>query len=208
MLSVLQITELRRDKLSMKLFQFDRKGRWQGFTTNWRKRNWVTDVFLYGIQVAAVLYSLVMVAEIIDMICDFRSPHPYGLYEEMTIGGLIFRMLSKCWLLGLVICIVVFFCNRRVIKWKLDGILWMFILFFSVSIATMVVENEMFLYFSVFSIGSLAIYFLSLFLPKRVGETNTTTFRQCRKSSSWLITLSFIVLLMWLFMLCDAISRF
>lgn len=192
----------------MSLCKFDIKGRWQRFAANWRQRNWVTDVFLYGIQVAAVLYSLVMIAEIIDMIYDFRDPYPLSCYEGMTIGGLIFRMLSKGWLVGLGVCIVVFFCNRRVIKWKLDGILWMFILFFGVSIATMAVENEMFLYFSVFSIGSLAIYFLSLFLPKRVGEKNTTTFRQCRKPSNWLITLSFIVLLMWLFMLCDAISRF
>ncbi len=193
---------------NMNLYKFDIKDCWQGFTTNWRKRNWVTDVFLYGIQVAAVLYSLVMVAEIIDMICDFRDPNPLICYEGMTVGGLIFRMLSKGWLVCLVLCIVVFFCNRRVIKWKLDVILWMFILFFSVSIVTMAVENELVLYFSVFSIGSLAIYFLSLFLPKRVGETNTTTYRQCRKSSNWLIALSFIVLLMWLFMLCDAISRF
>lgn len=186
----------------------DKPSRWQGFTANWRKRNWVTDVFLYGIQIAAVLYSLVMVAEMIDIICDFRSPYPYGLYEEMTLGGLIYRMLSKGWLVGLVVCIVVFFCNRRVIKWKLDGILWMFILFFGVSIATMAVENEMFLYFSVFSLGPLAIYFLSLFLPKRVGETNTTTFQQSRKPSNWLITLSFIVMLLWSILLCDAISRF
>lgn len=192
----------------MNLCKFDIKGRWQGFTTNWRKRNWVTDVFLYGIQIAAVLYSLVMIAEIIDMISDFRDPYPLSCYEGLTIGGLIFRMLSKGWLVGLGVCIVVFFCNLRVIKWNLDGILWIFILFFGVSIATMAVENEMFLYFSVFSLGSLAIYFLSLFLPKRVGETNNTTFQQCRKPSNWLITLSFIVLLMWIFMLCDAISRF
>lgn len=184
------------------------KGRWQRFTVNWRKRNWVTDVFLYSIQVAAVLYSLVMVAEIIDMICDFCSPNPYGLYEEMTLGGLIFRMLSKGWSVGLVVCIVIFICNRRVIKWNLDGILWMFIIFFGVSIATLVVENEMFVYFSGFSLGSLAIYFLSLFLPKRVGETNTTTFQQCRKPSNWLITLSFIVMMLWSILLCDAISRF
>lgn len=161
-----------------------------------------------GIQIAAVLYSLMMVAEMIDMICDFRDPYPLSCYEDLTISGLIFRMLSKGWLVGLGVCIIVFFCNRRVIKWKLDGILWMFLLFFGVSIATLAVENEMFLYFSVFSLGSLAIYYLSLFLPKRVGETNTTTFQQCRKPSNWLITLSFIVLLMWLFMLCDAISRF
>lgn len=192
----------------MNLCKFDIKSRWHGFTANLRKRNWVTDLFLYGIQVAAVLYSLVMVAEIIDMICDFRSPYPYVLYEEMTFGGLIFRMLSKGWLVGLVVCLVVFFCNRRVIKWNLDGIFWMFILFFGVSIATSAVENEMFLYFSVFSLGSLAIYFLSLFLPKRVGETNTTTFQQCRKPSNWLITLSFIVMMSWSILLCDAISRF
>lgn len=192
----------------MNLYQFDIKERRQRFIANWRKRNWVTDVFLYGIQVAAVLYSLVMVAEIIDMICDFLSPYPYGLYEEMTIGGLIFRMLSKGWLVGLVVCIVVFFCNRRVIQWKLDGILWMFILFFGISIATLAVENEIFLYFSVFSLGSLAIYFLSLFLPKKVGETNTTTFQQCRKPSNWLITLSFIVMMLWSILLCDTISRF
>ena len=189
----------------MNLCKFDIKGRWQGFTVNWRKRNWVTDVFLYGIQIAAVLYSLVMIAEIIDIICDSREPNPYGLYEEMTIGELIFRMLSKGWLVGLGVCIVVFFCNRRVIKWKLDGILWMFILFFGVSIATLAVENEMLLYFSVFSIGSLAIYFLSLFLLKRVGDTNMTTFQQCRKPSNWLITLSFIVMLMWCILLCDTI---
>ncbi len=188
--------------------QSDKPSRWQGFTANWRKRNWVTDVVLYGIQIAAVLYSLVMVAEITDMIYDFRDPNPYGLYEEMTIGTLIFRMLSKGWLVGFVVCIAVFLCNLRVIKWKLDGILWMFILFFGVSIATLAVENEMFLYFSVFSLGSLATYFLSLFLPKKVGETNTTTFQQCRKPTNRLITLSFIVMLMWIFMLCDAISRF
>lgn len=188
--------------------QSDKPSRWQGFTDNCRKRNWVTDVFLYGIQIAAVLYSLAMVAEIIEMICDFRDPYPLSCYEGMTIGGLILRMLRKGWLVGLAVCIIVFFCNRRVIKWKLDGILWIFILFFGVSIATLAIENEMFLYFSVFSLGSMAIYFLSLFLPKRVGETNTTTFQQCRKPSNRLITLSFIVLLMWIFMLCDAISRF
>lgn len=192
----------------MNLCKFDIKGRWQGFTVNWRKRNWVTDVFLYGIQIAAVLYSLVMIAEIIDMIYDFRDPYPLSCYEGMTIGGLIFRMLSKGWLVGLGVCIVIFFCNRRVIKWKLDGILWMFILFFGISIATMAVENEMFLYFSVFSLGSLAIYILSLCLPKRVGETNTTTFQQSRKPSNWLITLSFIVMMLWSILLCDAISRF
>lgn len=192
----------------MSLFKFDIKGRWQGFTANWRKRNWVTDVFLYGIQIAAILYSLVMVAEIIDMICDFRSPYPYGLYEEMTIGGLIFRMLSKGWLVGLGVCVIVFFSNRRVLKWKLDGILWMFILFFGISITNSAVENEMFLYFSVFSLGPLAIYFLSLFLPKRIREANKTTFQQCRKPSNWLITLSFIILIMWILLLCDAISRF
>lgn len=192
----------------MKLFKFDIKGRWQGFTVNWRKRNLVTDVSIYGIQIAAILYSLVMIAEIIDMIYDFRDPYPLSCYEGMTIGGLIFRMLSKGWLVGLGVCIVIFFCNRRVIKWKLDGILWMFILFFGISIATMAVENEMFLYFSVFSLGSLAIYILSLFLPKRVGETNTTTFQQSRKPSNWLITLSFIVMMLWSILLCDAISRF
>lgn len=186
----------------------DKPSRWQRFIANWRKRNWVTDVFLYGIQIAAVLYSLVMVAEIIDMICDYNAPSPLSRYEGTTIGGLIFKMLSKGWLVGLVVCIVIVFCNRRVVKWKLDGILWMFILFFSVSIATAAVENEMFLYFSVFSLGSLAIYFLSLFLPKRVGETNTTTFQQCRKPSNWLITLSFIVMMLWSILLCDAISRF
>lgn len=192
----------------MNLSQFKIKGIRQKFTANWRKRNWVTDVFFYGIQIAAVLYSLVMIAEIIDMIYDFRDPNPLICYEGMTVGGLIFRMLSKGWLVGLGACIVIFFSNRRVIKWKLDGILWMFILFFSVSIATMAVENEMFLYFSVFSLGSLATYFLSLFLPKRIGETNTTTFQQCRKPSTWLITLSFIILIMWIVLLCDAISRF
>ena len=123
----------------MNLCKLDIKGGWQGFTVNWRKRNWVTDVLLYGIQVTAVLYSLVMVAEMIDMIYDFRDPNPLICYEGMTVGGLIFRMLSKGWLVGLVVCIVIFFCNRRVVKWNLDGILWMFILFFGVSIATMAV---------------------------------------------------------------------
>lgn len=146
----------------MKLFQLDRKGRWQGFAVNCRKRNWVTDVFLYGIQIAAVLYSLVMVAEMIDMICDFREPYPLSCYEDLTIRGLIFRMLSKGWLVGLGIYIVVIFCN-------------------------------------------LSIYYLSLFLPKRVVETNITTIQQCQKPSNWLITLSFIVMLMWCIMLFDTI---
>lgn len=193
---------------NINLCKFNVKDCWQGFTANWRKRNWVTDVFLYGIQVAAVLYSLVMIAEMIDMICDFRDPYPLSCYEDLTIGGLIFRMLSKGWLVGLGVCIIVIFCNWRVIKWKLDGILWMFLLFFGVSIATMAVENEMFLYFSVFSLGPLAIYFLSLLLPKRIGDTNMTTCQQCRKPSNWLITLSFIVMLLWCILLCDAISHF
>lgn len=194
--------------MTKKTNKSDKPSRWQRFIANWRKRNWVTDVFLYGIQIAAVLYSLVMVAEMIDIICDFRNPYPLSCYEGMTIGGLIFKMLSKGWLVGLAVCIIIVFCNRRVVKWKLDGILWMFILFFGVSIATSAVENEMFLCFSVFSLESLAIYFLSLFLPKRVGETNTTTFQQCRKPSNWLITLSFIVMMLWSILLCDAISRF
>lgn len=71
----------------MNLCKFDIKGSWQGFIANCRKRNWVTDIFLYSIQVAAVLYSLVMIAEIIDMICDFRDPYPLICYEGMTIGG-------------------------------------------------------------------------------------------------------------------------
>lgn len=181
----------------MDLSKTEKQGFWQRFTANFAKRNWVTDVFLYGIQVASVFYALLMLAELIDIVYDFRSPEPYGLYEEMTIGGLIFRMFSKGWLLGLVVCIIVFICNLRVIKWKLDGILWMFILFFVISIFTSEVEEEMFQCFSVFSLGSLAIYFLSLFLPKRVGDTNMTTYQQCRKPSNRLITLSFLILLMW-----------
>lgn len=192
----------------MNLLKFDKKEMWQRFAADWKKRNCVTNIILHGIQVAAVLYALVMVLEIIDMVCDFCSTDPYWRYEDMTIGELLFWMLSKGWLPGLVACLVVYFCNRRVIIWKLDGILWMFILFFCISIATSIVENEMFLCFSVFYLGSLAIYFLSLFLPKRDGETNTTTFQQCRKPSNWLITLSFIVMLSWSILLCDAISRF
>lgn len=186
----------------------DKPSRWQRFVSNWTKRNWVTDVILYGIQVAAVLYGLAMVLEIIDMICDYRDPHPLLVYEDMTVRGLIFRMLSKGWLLGFAVCIVVFICNRRVIRWKVDGILWMFLLSFGISILTLLVEEEFFIYFSVFSLGSLAAYFLSLFLPKRIGDTNMTTFQQCRKPSNWLITLSFITLLVWILMICDAISRF
>lgn len=85
--------------VNMNLCKFDIKDRWQGFTVKWEKRNWVTDVFLYGIQITAVLYSLVMIAEIIDMSYDFRDPYPLSCYEGMTIGGLIFRMLVKAgWL--------------------------------------------------------------------------------------------------------------
>lgn len=189
----------------MKLLKFDIRGNWQRFTANWKRRNWVTDIFLYGVQVTAVLYSLVMVLELVDMVCDFRSPTPYGIYEEMTVEDLFFRMLSKGWLVGLAVCIAVFFCNRRVIKWKADGILWMFILFFGISMSTLAVEEEMFLYFSVFSIGPLALYFLSLLLPQNIGETNTTTFQQCSKPANWLITLSFILMLLWSIFLCDII---
>lgn len=191
----------------MNLFKSVKHGIWQRFTANWTKRNWMTNIFLYGIQVAAVLFSLVMVAEIIEMVFEFREPYPSSRYEGMTIGGLIFRMLSKGWLAGLAACVLVFFCNRRVLKWEADGILWLFILFFGISIATSAVENEMFLYFSVFSLGSLAIYFLSLLLPKRIGEANKTTFQQCRKPSNWLITLSFIVMLLWSILFYDSICR-
>lgn len=192
----------------MNLLKFDKKEMWQRFAADWKKRNCVTNIILYGVEVAAFFYALVMAAEIIDMVCYFCSTDPYKPYEYMTIGGLFSKMLSKGWLVGLVVCIVIFFCNRRVIKWKFDGILWMFILFFGVSIVTLAVENEMFLYFSVSSLGPLVIYFLSLFLPKRAGDTNITTIQQCRKPSNWLITLSFIVMLSWSILLCDAISRF
>ncbi len=191
----------------MKLFKFDIRGSWQRFTANWKKRNPITDILLYGVQVATVLVALVMVLELVDMVCDFRSPTPYGHYKEMTVGGLLFRMLGKGWLIGLAICIAVFLCNRRVIKWKADGILWMFILFFVISMSTLAVEEEMFLYFSVFSTGSLALYFLSLLLPKNIGETNTTTFQQCCKPANRLITLSFILMLLWSVFLCCIICR-
>ena len=186
----------------MNLCKCDNHGIWQRFTANWIKRNLVTDIILYGMQAAAVLFALAMVAEIVYMVCDFRSPHPYGLYEGMTIGGLILRMLSKGWLVGLAISIIVLFCNRRVIKWKADGVLWMVILSFVISISTLAVEDEMFLCFSFPSIGVLALYFLSLFLPKRIGETNTTTFQQCRKPSNRLVTLSVIAMLLWIILLC------
>ncbi len=191
----------------MNLYKFDKQGICQRFIANWKKRNRVTDILLYGVQVAAVLYSLVMVLELVDMVCDFRSPTPYGIYKEMTVGGLLFRMLNKGWLVGLAVCITVFFCNQRLIKWKADGILWMFILFFGISMSTLAVEEEMSLYFSVFSIGPLALYFLSLLLPKNIGETNTTTFQQCCKPANWLITLSFILMLLWSIFLCDIICR-
>ncbi len=186
----------------------DKPSRWQRFASNWAKRNWVTDVILYGIQVAAVLYAFCMIIEIIGMICDYRDPHPLLVYEDMTVGGLIFRMFSKGWLLGLAVCIVVFICNRRVIRWKADGIFWMFNIFFIISMFALAVEDEMFICFSVFSIGSLAIYIISLFLPKRIDGVNTTTFRQCGKQSNWLVTLSFLVMWLWCFNLSYSIMHF
>lgn len=191
----------------MELCKSDKPGRWQSFKANWTKRNPVTDILLYGIQVAAVFYSLAMLAEIAGMVSDFRDPHPLICYEGMTVGGLIFRMLSKGWLAGLAVCIVVFICNRRVIRWEADGILWMFILFFIISLFTSAVEDEMFFCFTVFSVIPLAMYSLSLFLPKKIGDSNTTTFRQCSRPANWLITLSFLIMLMWSILLCDVISR-
>lgn len=191
----------------MKLFTLDVRGIWQRFTDNWKKRNWVTNIFLYGVQVAAVFYGLLMVLELVDTVCDFCSPLPIGNYEDLTVGGLLFNMLSKGWLPGLAVCIAVFFCNRRVIKWKADGILWMFLLFFGISISTLAVEDEMFLYFSVFSIGPLLLYFLSLLLPQKIGETNTTTFKQCRKPSNRLVSLSFVAMMLWVVLLgCVVVS--
>lgn len=61
---------------------------------------------------------------------------------------------------------------------------------FGISVSALAVEDEMFLYFSA-----------------QVGETNKTTFHQCRKPSNWLITLSFIVMLLWLFFIYDSICR-
>lgn len=179
----------------------------QRFVADWKKRNCVTDIILYGVQVAAVLCALVMVEKIIDMVCNFCSTDSYWRYEDMTIGGLFSEMLCKGWLSGLAACIVVFFCNRRVIRWKADGIIWIFLLLFGISVSTLAVEDEMFIYFSVSSIGGLAIYVLSLLLPQKIGATNKTTFRQCRKPSNWLITSSFIVILLWLFFIYDSICR-
>ena len=185
-----------------------RQSRWQRFTANVAKRNPVTAIILYGIQAAAVICSLAMILEMIDMICDFREPHPLACYEGMTIGGLILRMLSKGWLAGMAMCIVVFFCNRRVIKWNADGILWMFNLLFVISMFTLAVEDEMFIYFSVSSISALAMYVLSLLLPKRVGGINTTTFQQCLKPANRLITLSFLIFLLWCITLSYSITHF
>lgn len=191
----------------MNLLKFDKHEIRHQFVANWTKRNWVTNIILYGIQVAAVVCALVMAEKIIGMVCDCCSTESYLPYEDMTVGGLFSEMLSKGWLPGLVACLVVYFCNRRVIQWNADGVLWLFILFFVISISTLAVEGEMFLYFSASFIGSLAIYFLSLFLPKKVGDTNKTTFQQCRKASNWLITSSFIVMLLWLFFISDSICH-
>lgn len=68
----------------MKQCKISIKGNWQRFTANWRKRNWLTDIILYGIQVAAILSAFVMVVEVIDIVRDFCSPHPFRSYEEMT----------------------------------------------------------------------------------------------------------------------------
>ncbi len=65
----------------MNLSKSLKHGIYQRFTSNWRKRNLVTDIILYGIQVATILYALVMVVELIDMINDFRDPHPLSHYE-------------------------------------------------------------------------------------------------------------------------------
>lgn len=191
----------------MNLFKFDKHEIRQRFVADWKKRNCVTNIILYGIQVAAILCALVMVEKIIGIVCDFCSTDSYWRYEDMTIGGLFSEMLGKGWLPGLVACIVVFFCNQRVIRWKADGVLWLFLLFFGISVSTLAVEDEMFLYFSASFIGGLAIYVLSLLLPKKVGETNKTAFHQCHKPSNWLITLSFIVMLLWLLFISDSICR-
>lgn len=184
--------ELRPDKLS----------RWRRFRDNWTRRNVISNVVLYGVQVAAVLFAFAMVVEMIDMIKDFNEPYESCIYEDMTVGGLIFRMLSKGWLPGLAICVLLFFCNRRLLQWKADGFLWMFNLLFVISVFTLAVEDEMFLYFSVSAIGGLAMYVLSLFLPRRVDNVNTTIFQQCRKPSNWLVTVSFVVLMLW----CSGLS--
>lgn len=191
----------------MKQCKISIKGNWQRFTANWRKRNWLTDIILYGIQVAAILSAFVMVVEVIDIVRDFCSPHPFRSYEEMTLKGLLLKILGKGWLVGFMACAVVFVCNWRIIRWRADGILWMFILCFGISISALTVEEDMFLYFSASSLGSLVFYFLSLFLPKRIGEANATTFQQCRKPSNWLVTVSFIVLLLWCIMLFYVIDK-
>ncbi len=51
-------------KYLMDLCKSDKQGIWERFVSDWTRRNWLTDIFLYGFQVAAVLYSLVMVLEI------------------------------------------------------------------------------------------------------------------------------------------------
>lgn len=187
--------------------KLDKWGWWQRFSASCAKRNVVTTIFIFGIQIAALLYSLVMLAEIINIVIPFYSQYPYELNKDMTLEYLIFRMLSKGWLIGLVVCIVTFFCNQRIIKWKIDGLLWMFIFNFGISLLTLVVEKEMFLYFSFFSIGAQVLYFLSLLLPKRINESNITTFQQCTKPTNWIITISFIILISWSSLLCDTIYR-
>lgn len=191
----------------MDVCKSDKPGILKRFSADRAKRNPVTNVILYGISVAAVLYALAMVIELTGVVCDYSNPCPCGFYDGMTLGGLFYRMLSKGWLVGLVVCLVVFSCNQRVIRWNADGVFWMFILCFGISMSTLAVENEMFLCYTVFTIGSQALYALSLFLPKRIGENNTTTFQQCRKPANWLITLSFIVMVLWSILFLDTIFR-
>lgn len=172
---------------------------------DWKRRNWVTDVILYGVQIASVLYGLFLLTGILlNTWCNFfYFPETSTLRKPLM--EFLWHEFYKGFIPGLLICVLALICNNRIIRWKADGLLWLFIFLFVVCFGTIFSEAEEFLCFSGFSLLSFLFYAASLWLPKNVDGSNTNTFRQCAKPSNWLVTSSYIVVFLWILFTFDAI---
>lgn len=108
--------------------------RWSCFKENWKRRNWVTNVILYGVQIASALYGLLLLMDI--LLRTWRNFFWETYSMRMPLGEFLWHEFYKGWIPGLLICVLALICNNRIIRWKADGLLWLFIFLFVVCFGT------------------------------------------------------------------------
>lgn len=170
-------------------------------------RNIVTTIVLYGVFVIAVLFSLLSTFDIIDRFVEFAGmPYKYWLMDDSkdTFFAWISYNYGKGWIPGWLIGIVAGICNYRIIRGKRDGIYWMLVSFYAICFPTLFVELEEFIYFSLSTLVAFIVYFTFLFLPRK----EKTYWSVCKTSQNRLKITTFVITLVWAFMLISAYHHF